>query len=717
MLCKLAWGNVRRAGRDYLVYLLTLTFAVIMFYAFNTISMQIDYAGIDNADMAEFLGGLIRGVTIFLAFVMGFLMVYANNFIMKRRKKEFGLYQVLGMGRGQVARIMALETLLVSATALVLGIVFGVALSQVMTFFTASLFKTQIANFRFFFSTSALLMTVACLAVIFLVTLVFNLRVVARAKIADLMGAGRVNEAIKVRNPWIAAILFVVGIALVGVAYARLLEDGLPLGGTTEQFNAFLITTGIVIAGTLLLFFGLSGFLLRILAFMRGLYWRGLNMFTLRQLAAKVNTVSLSMAVIAMILFLAITSVTGGMSIVNAMNTAAESSCPADFSMNAIYAGNRVVAADGTSETEWVQVTEPLDLMKNVRDESGASVDMSRIVGSSTQVNAYSSTPIGEDTPQVTLLDLLQAIGRDLPAGMEYADVVTQGIMLVRQSDFNAYLAFRGKDAIDLGEDGYLITSDMGTSVADIYRTTMGQGVPLTLNGNTLHPVTSNLAEERIAFSNAQVSNSGSIVVPDRVIDESQFPVETSYLLANYREGLSVEEGDKAVEDLSYSAEWTPREDGRYVAFMGLAATRTSIYESTNSMNGMVSYLAIYIGFVLVISCAAILTIQQLSGVSDASPSCRVLSELGTPRRQIMHSVLTQQTIFFLFPLIVGLAHSMIALRVVVRMVELLGGVSIGSIIGLAVLIFVLAYGGYFLVTYLMSKAIVRDAIRARRRM
>ena len=116
MLCKIAWHNVRRAGRDYLVYLITLTLAVTVFYAFNTISVQVDIAGVSdqNAGMGDLLGSIISGLTVFLALVMGFLMVYANNFIMKRRKKEFGLYQVLGMGRGQVARIMALETFFVS---------------------------------------------------------------------------------------------------------------------------------------------------------------------------------------------------------------------------------------------------------------------------------------------------------------------------------------------------------------------------------------------------------------------------------------------------------------------------------------------------------------------------------------------------------------------------------------------------------------------------
>lgn len=714
MLCKLAWGNVRRAGRDYLVYLLTLTLAVIMFYAFNTISVQIDYAGISSRDVASLLGNLISGVTVFLALVMGFLMVYANNFIMKRRKKEFGLYLVLGMGRSQVARVMALETLIVSGAALALGIVLGVGLSQLMIFFTAALFKTQIADFHFFFSGAAFAMTVACLVTTFLVTLVFNLRVVARAKIVDLMGAARANEAVKVRNPWIAAAVFIVGAVLVGASYARLLADGLPLNGDPGSLEAFLITTVMVVIGTILLFFGLSGFLLRVLTFARSLYWRGLNMFTLRQLSAKVNTVSFSMAVIAMVLFLAMTSVTGGMSIANALNRSAEESTPADFTVASIYAGNRTSQAlNGTGDDDWARVSTPYDLAANAVDESGAPLDLGRIAGSMVQVNTFAPVREGSDEPLLSFGDLLEATGLPMPAGMEGSNVVTMGLPLIRESEFNVYLAFRGMESVKLGEDGYLIVSAMGDSVTRVYREMMSRGLPIALGDRTLKPIASDLVNRPMPLANSQASNGGAVVVPDDVIDAMGFPVESSYLLLDYARNVSAEEGDALVGRLE-TGHWIAGEDGRYITFLTLGSTRTHVYESMDNLNGMVSYLAIYIGFVLVVACAAILAIQQLSGVSDAGASCRVLSELGTPRRQIMRSVLAQQTIFFVFPLGVALAHSFVALHAVIELVELFGGVSIAGMAGYAVLIFVVAYGGYFLATYLMSKSIVRDAIRTR---
>lgn len=725
MLCKLAWGNVRRAGKDYLVYLLTLTLAVTVFYAFNTISVQADLV-LEEEGMPELLGTVMSGLTMFLAVVMGFLMVYANNFIMKRRKKEFGLYQVLGMSRGQVSRVMAMETAIVSAGALALGIVLGVGFSQVMTFFTASLFKTQIRDFHFFFSVPAFLITVGCLVAIFLVTLVFNLGVVRRAKIIDLMSAGRKNEAIKTRNPIVSAAIFILGTVLIGIAYFRLLRDGLPVDSAPSEIDAamnqFMLTTGIVVAGTILFFFGLSGFLLKALQGARSLYWHGLNMFTVRQLSAKVNTVSFSMAIISMILFLAITSVTGGMSIASVMNTSVERSTIADYSRVVMYLGENVVNDPTyTGDVPRRLATEPVDIMElsrsNVIDKGTSEerpFDLAGILGSHVQVEIYDSRPIGTELPLVSLNDLAAAVDMPMPKGTNSSNASMMGLMVMKESDYNRYLDFRGKEHVDLGDDGYLITSDMGESVNKIYNADMREGVEVELGGRTLRPVADHVDEAASSFFNSSMgSNSGTIVVPDELVDASGLPLYASYFLGDYREGLTYDETEGYVrQDRSWDK--ILNADGSESAIWGMEATRAQSYESTNSMNGLISYLAIYIGFVLVVACAAILTIQQLSGVADSGKNCRILSELGTSNREIMRSVLVQQAIFFVFPLLMGVAHSFVALQVVIEIVALFGGMSIGGTVGVTCGIFLLCYGGYFAVTYVMSKGIVQDSIRLR---
>ena len=737
MLCKLAWGNVRRAGRDYLVYLLTLTLGVTVFYAFNTISMQVDIAGIDEEGLAQVMGSILGDLTYFLAGVMAFLMVYANNFIMKRRKKEFGLYQVLGMGRGRVATIMALETVIVSVVAFVAGIVLGVGLSQLMTFFTASLFKTQIANFHFFFSVHAFNLTLACMLVMFVLTLLLNLRAVRRTKLIELMGAERRNESIKTRNPWIAIAIFAVGVVLVGVAYYRLLRDGFPLTATDsklqEAMNQFGITTAMVTVGTFALFWGLSGMLIKLLQSLRSVYWRGLNMFTVRQLSAKVNTVCFSMGVIAMILFLAITSVTCGMSIANVMNENLERYTPADMSQTYIYytpetldyykeyvnpsEADRMVLADSAVDLYSAWHGDPWHGDRKGKsadnnDETGKKVSIADVAGEHVQIDSYLSYPFGGSDPSVTPSEMCKTMGEKLPRAFGGSNADTMGLFVTPASQYNKLRQMMGEEPVSIGLDQYLLTCDMGGDLGDLYTKYMAGGHTLTLGGHELKPATDKSDKDTAAIANsAMSSNPGTVVVADELLSQLNLQPYSSSLLVNYKQGMDATEAD---ESIKYTVLDNLLVDGKEPGSWGIFITRSEMYTQAAQMNGMISYLAIYIGFVLVVACAAILSIQQLSNVADGSRNYRVLAQIGCDDRQIRHSVMAQQAVFFLFPLAVGLAHSFVALKVIIELVSTFGNMSIGGTVGLTCAIFLAAYGGYFLVTYLMSAGMVQAAIATR---
>lgn len=730
MLCKLAWGNVRRAGRDYLVYLLTLTLGVTVFYTFNTISMQVDIAGIDEKGLAQVMGSMLGDLTYFLAGVMAFLMVYANNFIMKRRKKEFGLYQVLGMGRGRVATIMALETVIVSVVAFVVGIVLGAGLSQLMTFFTASLFKTQVANFHFFFSMHAFNLTLACMLVMFVLTLLLNLRAVRRTKLIELMGAERRNESIKTRNPWIAIAIFAVGVVLVGVAYYRLLRDGFPLTATDsklqEAMSQFGITTAMVTVGTFALFWGLSGMLIKLLQSLRSVYWRGLNMFTVRQLSAKVNTVCFSMGVIAMILFLAITSVTCGMSIANVMNENLERYNPVDVSQTYVYytpetldyykkyvnpsEADRMVLADATVDLYAAWHGESKSADNN--DETGKKVDIADVAGEHVQIDSYLSYPLGGSGPSVAAGEMCKAMGEKLPKVLEGSNADDMGLFVTPASQYNKLRQMMGEEPVSIGRDQYVLTCDMGGELGDLYTKYMAGGHTLTLGGHELKPATDKSDKDTAAIANSGLgSNPGTVVVADELLSQLNLQPYASNLLVNYKRGMDVAEADELIK---YTMLDNLLVDGKEPGSWGVFMTRSELYTQAAQMNGMISYLAIYIGFVLVVACAAILSIQQLSNVADGSRSYRVLAQIGCDDRQIRHSVMAQQAVFFLFPLAVGLAHSFVALKVIIELVSTFGNMSIGGTVGLACAIFLAAYGGYFLVTYLMSAGMVQAAIATR---
>lgn len=743
MLCKLAWGNVRRAGRDYLVYLLTLTLGVTVFYAFNTISMQVDIAGINEEGLARVMDSMLGYLTYFLAGVMAFLMVYANNFIMKRRKKEFGLYQVLGMGRGRVATITALETVIVSVVAFAAGIVLGVGLSQLMTFFTASLFKTQIANFHFFFSVHAFNLTLACMLVMFVLTLLLNLRAVRRTKLIELMGAERRNESIKTRNPWIAIAIFAVGVVLVGVAYYRLLRDGFPLTATDsklqEAMSQFGITTAMVTVGTFALFWGLSGMLIKLLQSLRSVYWRGLNMFTVRQLAAKVNTVCFSMGVIAMILFLAITSVTCGMSIANVMNENLERYNPVDVSQTYVYytpdtfdyykeyvnpsdEADRMVPADSTVDlySAWHgDRIDPDNVADGIKgksadnnDETGKKVNIADVAGEHVQIDSYLSYPFGGSNPSVSAGEMCKTMGEKLPKALGGSNADTMGLFVTPASQYNKLRQMMDEEPVSIGRDQYLLTCDMGGELGDLYTKYMAGGHTLTLGGHELKPATDKSDKDTAAIANSAMGgNPGTVVVADELLFQLNLQPYSSNLLVNYKQGMDV---TKADESIKYTVLDNLLVDGKEPGSWGIFITRSEMYTQAAQMNGLISYLAIYIGFVLVVACAAILSIQQLSNVADGSRSYRVLAQIGCDDRQIRHSVMAQQAVFFLFPLAVGLAHSFVALKVIIELVSIFGNMSIGGTVGLTCAIFLAAYGGYFLVTYLMSAGMVQAAIATR---
>ena len=569
--------------------------------------------------------------------------------------------------------------------------------------------------------------------IMFVLTLLLNLRAVRRTKLIELMGAERRNESIKTRNPWIAIAIFAVGVVLVGVAYYRLLRDGFPLTATDsklqEAMNQFGITTAMVTVGTFALFWGLSGMLIKLLQSLRGVYWRGLNMFTVRQLAAKVNTVCFSMGVIAMLLFLAITSVTCGMSIANVMNENLERYNPVDVSQTYVYytpdtldyykgykgyvnpsEADRMVLADTTVDLYPAWHGKGKSAGNN--DETGKKVNIADVAGEHVQIDSYLSYPFGGSNPSVTPSEMCKIMGEKLPKAFGGSNADTMGLFVTPASQYNKLRQMMGEEPVHIGHDQYLLTCDMGGELVDLYTKYMAGGHALTLGGHTLKPATDKSDEDTAAIANSAMgSNPGTVVVADELLSQLNLQPYSSSLLVNYKQGMDTTEAD---ESIKYTVLDNLLVDGKESGSWGTFITRSEMYTQAAQMNGLISYLAIYIGFVLVVACAAILSIQQLSNVADGSRSYRVLAQIGCDDRQIRHSVMAQQAVFFLFPLAVGLAHSFVALKVIIELVSIFGNMSIGGTVGLTCAIFLAAYGGYFLVTYLMSTGMVRAAIATR---
>ena len=699
MQAKLALGNVRKSLADFGVYFLTVMLGVAVFYAFNSMTAQQGVLAFSETQdkMFELLGMVIGGVSVFIAFVLVFLVVYANSFLIKRRKREFGVYLTLGMSSGDVVRIVALESLIVGAASLAVGLAVGVGLSQLLLQLTSALFKADVAaagGFAFVFSADALVKTAVVFAAIFLVAALLNARTVARAKLIDLLHAGSRNEEMRLKSLPLSLVLFAVSLVLIGVSYKLLIDNGL-----MEPSPEFAAATVLVCVGTVLFFYALSGFLLKFVQMIKPLYLRGLNMFTLRQLGAKVNTTFASLSVVCIVLFLAITSVCGGIGIRNAIDGSLDRSTDYSASVSTSFGSYNAEAgfqpADLGAFGEFAE-RQGYDMAAGLR-ASAAAVGRATSTRSSgtAQVDLMVDTSDGlvmDDVERASGLVLADYAGASINSGYGVYPVYVAAL-----SQVNDALALAGKPALELGAGECAIYSDSDIT-SGFYRDAVDRGTTLPVGGRDMRVVE---FRDDCLQTTPFPMNTGTLVVPDEAVPEGARILQS---ILDVQCGSDADEAAfgemmDAVADTDNPDTWP----------VTLSMTRADVFDQSISLSTIVAYLAIYLGFVLVIACAAILAIQQLSDASDNAQRYGLLRKIGAPERMIDGALFVQVLVYFLFPLLLAVAHSACALVVVTDVVAVFGHLDITSMALACAGAFLAVYGVYFAVTYLGARKLARE--------
>ena len=698
MYAKIALGNVRRSLRDFSIFFLTIAFGVCVFYAFGSITEQNAAVALsqDEREIVQTLASMLSGVSVLVVIIFGFLVVYANRFLIRRRKREFGIYLTLGMDLSRVSLIIIMETLIVGLGALVVGLVCGFGLSQLMMYVTARLFETMITKFTLVFSPAACLSTVLCFAGIFLVSLVFNVSSVARYKLIDLINAERVSEKVKIRSLPVSVLLFVVSLVLIGVAYWVLLKWGM-----LSEGPYFAIATGLVTVGTLLFFFSISGFVLRLVQSSKRVYLSGLNMFVLRQLNSRVNTAWLSISLVCAMLFVAICGVCTGFSVATSFNEA--------ISKGTAYDASLISYPEGISRQPESSVASAYgyDAVAKLREDIP---EWDSLVRASAQVDLFSVSSDDGGLSVQWLIDHTDYDGSSLiMQSLEGSSDIQ--MEFVRLSQFNAVRTLLGKEPLELGANECLFWNNM-SSLNDFFLAVAEQNPTLTVFGHELSFADQKMVEDPLNDS-MSASVAGVLIVPDDVIPAGAVRSMSALNVMYAGERADVEPAftqaiDNAYQDVMWSAQvanaWPV---WNYTTAEGLLAQNSGTTVT-------VTYLAIYIGVILLVSCASVLALQQLSEAADNVGRYRVLSELGAEQSLVHRALATQIGIYFLFPLVVAVCHAAVALSVVNDIVALITGYQIGEALVVTVGFVLVLYGGYFVVTYLTSRGmLLRPTARA----
>ena len=684
MYARIALGNVRRSIRDFGIYFLTLVLGVAVYYAFNSVTQQSAVLRLSGnmRTLEQELGTIIRGVSIFVAVLLAFLVLFGNRFLIRRRKREFAIYLTLGMDRRHVSGIVAMESLAVGAGALVVGLAVGVLLSQALLYATARLFNTHVTGFGLMFSGQACAYTVMSFAIIFLVVGALNVLEVSRFRLIDLMNADRKGEKSLVRNLPLSVALFVVSLALIGVAYHELRVNG--MYAIDWRFN---LATALVSVGTFLLFFSVSGFLLRLGQSARGFYLRGLNMFALRQLSSRVNSAWVSISIVCAALFLAITSTCGGFAIVSSINQ----------SVSAITHYDVSVAMYSTAQTSYASDADDVSGSGKEALLKASVPDWDSLVADSARIDLYQ-----DPSMRLNLKTLRGDTGVELPDSFaKYTNGLDKvPIYVVSLSQYNATLALRGDKPATLKANEALVTTDMNNMVSFWQRVALkregfdflGTAMRLRARSTTME------------YQNSVNTSVGTIVVPDAALESKRAQLEPRSSL------LTVKAADSRAEARLYKEVVKAHQPGLLFA----AESKSTAKEEVVGLTAIVGYLALYIGFVLFVSCAAILAIQQLSDVAESAPRYRVLFDLGAERSMVNHAILAQIATYFLFPLVVALAHSYVALGVLGGVIKSLGVLDFLRPLGVTMAIVLVLYGGYFLLTYGMARGVIGEKVQRR---
>ena len=683
---KLSFRNIKKSFKDYAIYFFTLILGVAIFYVFNSIESQTVLLDVTNSthEVIDLMTNMLSGASVFVAFILGFLIIYASRFLIKRRNKEFGIYMLLGMSKRKISMILFFETILIGIISLAVGLGLGVLLSQLMSMLVANMFEADMTKYEFIFSSQACIKTIIYFGIMYVIVMLFNTVNIGKCKLIDLIQTNKKSEKVKMKNPMLCTIVFIISAIALGYAYYMV------TGGINETIKPPEdIFKPIVIGAvsTFFIFWSLSGLILKIVTSMKNLYVKGLNTFTFRQLSSKINTTVFSMTIISLMLFVTICVLSSALSLKNSMTANLDELAPADIQLE-----KRVLNEDwldqGYNEE---QIRNSKLSIREILEKFDFNIDS--YLEESVEYNLYQTEDL---TFGDTLGDSLDKIKNTYTSMVPYN--IADDIMKI--SDYNNVAKFYGNEEYTLNEDEYLIVADFDSMIA-IRNVALKDNQKITVFGHTLKPKYNECQYGFVEMASNHI-NSGIIIVPDNVVDD--YYIAYNSVIGNYYtdsldEQREIQEQIKNLVNNPISIEYN----------LPSINSKVDISEASIGIGALVTFLGLYLGIVFLIASVAILALKELTESTDNKERYNMLRKLGADEKMINKSLFRQIAIFFMFPLLVAIIHSIFGITFCSYIISTFGNEQLLPSIIMTSIFIVVIYGGYFLITYLCSKNIIKE--------
>lgn len=681
MLFKLSLKNIKKSMKDYAIYFFTLILGVAIFYIFNSIGSQTAMMTVSKStsEILKLMTQILSGVSVFVSFILAFLIIYASRFLMKRRKKEFGVYMTLGMSKRKISLILFFETLFIGIISLTVGLLAGTVLSQFMSVVVADMFEADMTKFKFVFSESACIKTLIYFGIMYLVVMIFNTFNISKCKLIDLIYGNRKSEAVKLKNPWLCIIIFMVSACALGYSYYAVTE------GINEVLSTNKRMLAIIAIGSISTFFiswSLSGLILKIVKSNKKFYYKGLNSFTVRQISSKINTTVFSMTVICLMLFITICVLSSALSMKNSLNRSFESYAPRDVELSKRCDIDEDLKDYGYTDE---QIEGSKMSIKEILDK--LDFDYQKYFKNIEEYAIYTNN-------EVNLKSVLGDYYEN--ASSKYSSLIyDHKVELMKLSDYNKLVKSLNLKKISLDDNQYAYVANYEMSV-NLENDALKTNPKIVIDGKEYLPRYDKCVDGFYEMAGNKI-NDGFIVLQDSAFINSKKTFE--FLVADYNgETDKIEE---MVNDLI---------NRDYYKNTNLTInTKADIRDSSVGLGAIVTFIGLYLGIIFLISCAAILALKELSESSDNFIRFEMLRKIGVDEKDLNKALFRQIEIFFMFPLLIAIIHSIFGIKFSNYILKASGvSFDLNSIIMTAVFI-VIIYGGYFVVTYFSSKNIIRE--------
>ncbi len=644
---KLAASNIKKNGKAYIPYILSCVMTVALFYIVKSLSYN---PGLKNMVGSSTMMTMMSMCSVIIALFAIVFLFYTNSFLMKRRKKEFGVFNILGMEKSHIAKTMAWENFYVTLISIVGGLVIGLALDKAMFLLIAQVLNEEI-TLGFFISDKAIISTIVMFCIIFLLILLNSIRQIHTANPIELVTAGNAGER-EPKTKWVLAIL---GLLSLGAGYYIALTIENPLTALVYFFFAVIL----VIIGTYMLFTAGSIALLKILRKNKKYYYKTKHFTSISGMIYRMKQNAVGLANICILSTAVLVMVSSTSSLMLGLQDVIATRYPNDF----------VVYSNETSEE---RAYESFDTIRELQEEQNLNVTSEREY-------RYLVFPafINGDTFEVTRDANFSSLGN------------LNNLIFVSLSDYNRVM---GTDKT-LAENEVLIYSDR-----------------LQFDSPTLKIFDREYSvKEKIdefignGLIVAVAANTQFIVLPDGTDIDELYALQKEALSdgaseIQYYYGFN-SDADEETQRIFYR---TLLEDYVGHGYEGTIESKADSRSEFVGLYGGFFFIGIFLGVLFIMATVLIIYYKQISEGYDDKQRYEIMQKVGMTHQEIKNSIRSQVLTVFFLPLIVAGIHIAVAFPIINKLLALLNLLNVQLFLTCTVVCYVL-FAVMYLLIYLLT--------------